>query len=121
MEARLKTSFEYQGWSPQVAQAFHYQTQGSELVPYYWFLKLREPNGVKVVDDLPSTGVLYDDPTVDNALLNPDHLPIGFVKQEENYTYKDSLGKDTISEHNTGHKYGWDLSVDDKLAIMECI
>ena len=69
-----KASFVYQGWSPQVSQAFHYEAQGSELIPYYWFLHLEEPDGTLLKDDLRSCGVLYDDSTPDNSLVNPDQL-----------------------------------------------
>ncbi len=75
-----------QGWTDKVRKRFHYESQGSELIPYYWFLNLLEPDGKKLFkDDLVKYGMLYD-PTLPDADLNPDNLPIGFARQDEKAT-----------------------------------
>jgi hypothetical protein len=82
--APAQVSYLSQGWSPAIREAFHYTPQGSELVPYYWFLNLVEPDGHTLFkDDLDRFGVVYDRLTPDPGHLNPDGLPIGFVQQQE--------------------------------------
>ncbi len=76
-----------QGWSSGTSERFHYAPQGSELVPYYWFLNLTEPDGVTLLkNDLRQFGVLYDNWTPGVKNHNPDYLPIGFARQEESRT-----------------------------------
>jgi hypothetical protein len=76
-----------QGWSPEIRQRFHYTSQGSELIPYYWFLNLLEPDGKTLFkDDLVKYGMLFDPGAADPQHLNPDNLPIGFARQDETET-----------------------------------
>ncbi len=94
-----EVSYVDQGWTPEIRQAFHFATQGSELIPYYWFLNLKEPDGVTLFkDDLQQFRVLYDNVTPDPSNLNPDHLPIGFVRKEETRSY----GKGIYERHWLG-------------------
>lgn len=69
-----------QGWSPERRDDFYYTAQGSRLVPYAWIRALEEPDGeapffgsshLKRLGFLPADGP---------SRLNPDELPIGFVK-----------------------------------------
>jgi hypothetical protein len=77
-------SYLNQGWDNKTREEFHYGSQGSELVPYYWFLNLVEPDGMTLLkNDLDKFGVLDDQVTPDPSHLNPDNLPIGFVQQQE--------------------------------------
>jgi mono/diheme cytochrome c family protein len=76
-----------QGWSRGTSERFHYAPQGSELVPYYWFLNLMEPDGETLLkDNLKQYGVLYDNPSPGIKHHNPDGLPIGFARQDESRT-----------------------------------
>ena len=66
-----------QGWTADEAEAFWFTSQGSQLVPYAWFLTLEVANGTTPLrDELPRLGYLPVPP----SKRNPDGLPIGFVK-----------------------------------------
>lgn len=82
-------TFLSQGWSSSTREAFHYAPQGSELVPYYWFINLMDPDGTTLFkDNLSQFGVLYDNPSPGIKHHNPDYLPIGFAHQIEDHTYR---------------------------------
>jgi hypothetical protein len=69
-----------QGWSKQTSNAFHFTSQGSELIPYDWFLALELPGSSALFKDhLDRYGFLYEPEQTNPKLLNPDHLPIGFA------------------------------------------
>ncbi len=73
-----------QGWSDAVRDRFHYTSQGSELLPYYWFLLLEKPgSSVLFKDELKNYGFLFEPASSDPRGLNPDGLPIGFAKSVE--------------------------------------
>lgn len=68
-----------QNWSEEQAIEFYNIPQGSQLVPYDWFLKLeqadsqipfRDPDNIRSLGYLPRTA----------STGNPDGLPIGFVR-----------------------------------------
>src|SRR5580692_587204 len=66
-----------QGWDKPSRDAFYYTSQGSEMMPYKWFLSIE----VKESQDLFCTnlerfGFIIPPPNP----LNPDLLPLGFVK-----------------------------------------
>src|ERR1051326_1189644 len=42
--ATMKVRYLEQGWSLEERNGFHYTPQGSEIIPYYWFLSLEEPH-----------------------------------------------------------------------------
>ena len=68
-----------QGWTEKIQQKFYFFDQGSQMMPYDWFLALeqdssqelfRSDKNIKALRYLPSK------PTK----LNPDGLPVGFAK-----------------------------------------
>ena len=70
-----------QGWDEQ-REAFYNLSQGSQLVPYDFFLALENYRSVTLVRSdrsMKRWGYLPADKNY-NHLLNPDRLPIGFVK-----------------------------------------
>ena len=69
-----------QNWDVEDQRAFYRTTQGSQLMPYEWFLALERPDSRElfVADQLRRFGYLADARSDDN----PDGLPIGFVKHE---------------------------------------
>ena len=80
-------SYLSQGWSAAAREKYHYLSQGSELIPYFWFLNLQKADGSGLLrDDLEKYGFLYDNVTPNSRMLNPDHLPIGFARQREKQT-----------------------------------
>lgn len=73
-----------QGWTAEQRTWFYTTTQGSQLLPYSWYLALEQPGGGLPfnADHLARYGYL------ENRAANPDNLPLGFVKDLE----QDQLG-----------------------------
>ena len=70
-----------QGWSPSESLRFYFTSQGSQLIPYDWFLALEQADSQTLFRD--NQNILkyrylpqLPDPT------NPDGLPVGFVGDE---------------------------------------
>ncbi len=71
-----------QGLSDEDRQAFYYLSQGSQLLPYDWFLALEQAgNDTLFRDDTHMRELGYIPQPLDPA-RNPDGLPIGFVKDD---------------------------------------
>jgi len=87
-----------QGWTAEDAQAFWFTYQGSQLVPYAWFLQLEQAGGTKRLrDDLPRLGYL----PAETSARNPDGLPIGFMKGVPKQGGPDMLGITCAACHTT--------------------
>src|SRR3954447_22958282 len=68
-----------QGWSADDRLAYYYLPQGSEVMPYAWFLALEEPWTDKLFrNDAHIESFRYNPMPAGKA--NPDGLPIGFTK-----------------------------------------
>jgi hypothetical protein len=68
-----------QGWSPGERDAFYYTSQGSEVMPYRWFLALEQVASEQLFSDrehLEGFGWVYGEDSADN----PDRLPVGFTR-----------------------------------------
>lgn len=68
-----------QGWNWDMQQKFWYTTQGSQFMPYDWFLNLEQMHSTKLFTD-PSYFKRYNYILQKPTPMNPDGLPIGFVK-----------------------------------------
>ncbi len=67
-----------QSWSATERNSFYFTEQGSQLVPYDWFLHLEQADSTTLFRD--AQNILKYRYLPQNAgLLNPDGLPIGFV------------------------------------------
>ena len=67
-----------QGWSPAQRADFYNTAQGSQLIPFKWFLVLEQPRSEKLfrdADNIRKYGFLPAEPSE----RNPHGLPIGFV------------------------------------------
>jgi hypothetical protein len=76
------------GWDDNGAQWFHHVNQGTRIMPYDWFVTLRQPEiGVlHTPGPLASTEYLSRFgflPSETNEYYNPDGLPIGFAIDED--------------------------------------
>lgn len=72
-----------QGWTNEDRQTFYYLSQGSELLPYHWFLALEQSDSDELFradQHMKKLGYIPQQP---DKNLNPDGLPIGFVKHED--------------------------------------
>ena len=68
-----------QGWSDQTRQQFWFTTQGSEIIPYNYFLALEQASNTQPFASA-ANFARYRYLPVAASNLNPDGLPIGFVK-----------------------------------------
>jgi hypothetical protein len=73
-----------QGWSEDDRTWFYTASQGSQLMPYSWFIALERPDGEAMFldDKLARFGYLppYQSKLLDSR--NPDGLPIGFARDD---------------------------------------
>src|SRR6266852_3438352 len=66
-------------WTPQERQWFYHTSQGSQLMPYTWFINLEQPDNEKLFIDPDHLTRFRVIPDV-NPENNPDRLPVGFAK-----------------------------------------
>jgi hypothetical protein len=76
--------FKSQNWSPDQREWFYHTAQGTELLPYKWFLALEQPE-IKIFGAVPKfsdTGYLARFGFLPDAVSaqNPDGLPVGFAR-----------------------------------------
>lgn len=76
-----------QGWNAQEWLEFHHTPQGTQLLPYQWFMALEQP-----CLSLFECDPLHDDAylsrfgflsSIKDEKLNPDGLPVGFAAQQD--------------------------------------
>ena len=80
-----------QGWTDEERERFYYTTQGSQLIPYNWFLVLEQAASdepFKSDDNIRRLGFL---PARAKSAHNPDVLPIGFAKDDNPATVAYSI------------------------------
>jgi hypothetical protein len=71
-----------QGWTDDEALDFYNTSQGSQLIPYAWFLALEQADNETLFRDKKHIEKLGYIPQEPLAGRNPDGLPIGFVKDD---------------------------------------
>lgn len=70
-----------QNWTSQDSLRFYFTAQGSQLIPYDWFLALEQANSTKPFRD--NENILkYRYLPQNKGPLNPDGMPVGFVAGE---------------------------------------
>jgi hypothetical protein len=92
----------WQGWKPADSMWFYNTTQGSDLMPYDFFMVLEKPGTSELFrsnENLNSYRYLPQTPT----LSNPDGLPVGFVKDK--YKGKKFLGFTCAACHTAQVNY----------------
>lgn len=68
-----------QNWNPREQQEFWFLSQGSQILPYRWFLALEQAGSETLFrDDSHMDGLRYLPQRA--TTMNPDALPIGFTK-----------------------------------------
>jgi hypothetical protein len=94
-----------QGFTEDDRQAFYYLSQGSQLMPYHWFLALERADSETLFRDDSHMRELGYLPQPPDPAKNPDGLPIGFTKDDDpdavnSYTVKKAfLGPSYQQEH----------------------
>ena len=71
-----------QGWSKDEGMDFYRTSQGSQLLPYSWFMALEQSDNNNLFRDDAYVRQLGYIPQPVLASINPDGLPIGFVKDD---------------------------------------
>lgn len=69
-----------QGWSKELREKFYFTSQGSQLMPYAMLRALEQPLSDKPFLDPAHVAEMGFLPADGPSALNPDGLPIGFVK-----------------------------------------
>ena len=68
-----------QGWTKKTQQSFYFTDEGSRLMPYSWFLALEQASNQQLFRSDENINAFRYLPAKPSK-LNPDGLPIGFVK-----------------------------------------
>jgi hypothetical protein len=78
-----------QGWTASERDWFYTVSQGSQMMPYSWFMALE-----RVGDDKPFVGELTGFGYLPNpkSPRNPDGLPVGFVKDVDRFNRSEWIG-----------------------------
>ena len=81
-EPPLKYAVLEQNWTPEERREFYFTSQGSQILPYDWFLILEQADSTALVRDdanMLKLGYLIEEK---NDRWNPDALPAGFAKDD---------------------------------------
>jgi hypothetical protein len=92
-----------QGWSPDESLRFYFTSQGSQIIPYDWFLALEQADSQTLFRD--NHNILkhrYLPQSPDSR--NPDGLPVGFVA--DNGVGRKWLGLTCAACHTNEIRYG---------------
>jgi hypothetical protein len=77
-----------QNWTPEIWDRFYHTPQGTQIIPYHWFIALEQP---KLTIDPFQVIPKFSEPTylgrfgflpADKSPLNPDGLPVGFARDD---------------------------------------
>jgi mono/diheme cytochrome c family protein len=92
-----------QNWSPDESTRFYFTSQGSQIVPYNWFLVLEQPDSPTLFRD--NQNILkYRYLAQNPGPSNPDGLPVGFVLGSG--TGRNWLGMTCAACHTAEIRYG---------------
>ncbi|MET0342015.1 MAG: di-heme-cytochrome C peroxidase [Polyangiales bacterium] len=80
-----------QGWDQRTREAFWFTPQGSQVMPYSWFLSLERADSQELVR-ASANMERYRYISMPPSELNPDALPIGFVRDVDVESRTASLG-----------------------------
>jgi mono/diheme cytochrome c family protein len=100
-----------QGWTPADRNMFYTTSQGSQMMPYDWFMALERPDSETLfrVDGLARFGYL---PNPDRT-NNPDRLPVGFVKDVDKNDGRQWFGMTCAACHTNQIRFaGRTLQID---------
>lgn len=85
-----------QNWSSDVRQQYYTTSQGSRIMPYSWFLALEMSDSQELFRGrLPELGYLPNP----QPAMNPDNLPVGFVRDQNEITKAEYLGLNCAACH----------------------
>ena len=102
------TVFLEQGWGADERQGFYYTSQGSQLLPYSWFLALEQVDNEELFRSDRNMRRYGYIPQPVSSGGNPDGLPIGFVKDDrvDDFVVTDmSATRLSLSNQHLYHQY----------------
>jgi hypothetical protein len=88
-----------QKWSKETAEHFWWTSQGSQIVPYDWFLALEMPDSQELFSGNAHFERLRYITVTERSAKNPGGLPIGFVKNQEKVDGLDIMGMSCSACH----------------------
>jgi mono/diheme cytochrome c family protein len=88
-----------QKWSKETAEHFWWTSQGSQIVPYDWFLALEMPDSQELFSGDAHFERLRYITVTEKSAKNPGGLPIGFVKNQKKVDGLDILGMSCSACH----------------------
>ena len=94
-----------QGLSDDDRLAFYYLTQGSQLLPYYWFIALETSDNETLFRSDKNMQALGYIPQEKDFGMNPDGLPIGFAKNDDLATVSYEIKKEFLGPDYDVNKY----------------
>jgi hypothetical protein len=101
-----------QGWTVDIQQRFWFTDQGSQILPYAWFLALEQPNSNALFrsdGNMERLGYLPERPSP----YNPDSLPIGFTMTQDQASKQQWFGITCAACHTGQIKYqGYTIRID---------
>ncbi len=86
-----------QGWTAEERERFYFTAQGSQLIPFEWFLALEQIDNNRLFRDTENIrryGFLSAPP----SRLNPDGLPVGFVRDGVNTAANEVDGLEAVQQ-----------------------
>jgi len=88
-----------QNWDQKSAERFWFTSQGSQIMPYDWFLALEQASNTALFRDPANMERLrfIEGPASE---LNPDNLPIGFAKDIDKMTQVPYVGLTCAACHS---------------------
>lgn len=100
---QAQVEFLNQNWSATERQEFYTTSQGSRMMPYRWFLALEVSDSQDSFykKRLPELGYL---PNPQSA-TNPDSLPVGFVRDQNEITKEEFIGMNCAACHTNQLSY----------------
>ncbi len=88
-----------QKWSKETAEHFWWTSQGSQVVPYDWFMALEMPDSQELFSSNAHFERLRYITVTEKSPKNPGGLPIGYVKNQEKVDGLDILGLSCAACH----------------------
>ena len=93
-----------QNWNQQTRNAFWFTSQGSQIIPYKWFVYLERANSDQLFRNVDHMEELRYIP-VESSSINPGGLPIGFSPDFDQQTGKAWLGLTCSACHTNQLNY----------------
>ncbi|HEY9697654.1 MAG TPA: di-heme-cytochrome C peroxidase [Trichocoleus sp.] len=72
-----------QGWSEDEREKYYRTYEGSQLIPYDWFLALEQASNQEQFRADKNIERFRYLPSITKSQLNPDNLPVGFTKEQD--------------------------------------